>query len=1759
MKKNVWLISGLIVALLAAGGVTWYFISHDQGQTSNTNAKKTEVILGTEDNQFTLKATKQDSLGTLPDTSFILSSTRPVETKTVEAALSVSPEIAYKIESSDNNTFTISPAQPLEANEVYAFSLTAASTATSNKREYQWAYQIKDSFKITGTLPRDKTTSIPTNTGIEVTFSTENYDSPEQFFSISPRTDGTFERHRKTLVYVPKSLTENTVYTVTIKKGLGVKDSTDVLADDYSFQFATVNAASNQGYMSFDSKFFEFSPEENPVMTMYEYNTNLSKVTVDVWSFPNFNTFNDAVKTREVSVPLWAYDFGNSYTYPTNSLTKEVSFSADLKSGDYFRYIEFPDNLRAGQYLVEISYANGKTQAFVQVSDLVSTLQISKTNSLIWVHRLTTKLPEKNATITYSKDDSKVASTNDQGVGAWETPEELHALTTSQYSDQSDRTYHFIISSGNDKLLVPAQMNNYEYMAYPSGPAATNPDYWSYLYTNRSLYLPTDSIKFWGIAKSRAGQKLPEVTVNLISFTYSNETSQENVVGTSKAAISDYGTFEGTIKYQNLNPGSYQVRVMAGDQQISVGYVDIQTYTKPSYGIDISMPKKAIFSGEKAVFDVTAKFFDGTPVSNLQLQYTGQFGEGTVTTDSTGAARLSFDRPYEQYQTQQYSSSYITVHPVQAELTYIESTANIYQFNSRSAITLEQNEPGKVNGKVNAVDLTNLNAPGNDIKWDYLGKPVANAKVHLNVYEQYYDKIENGTTYDFINKKTITSYRYEYREKSIAETDVNSGSDGSFSYNYTTQPKKWYKVIASTTDSNGHAVESSSYGSSYGIPGSSYDYYYLSTNHENETVQNVYAPGENVVATLKKDDVTVTSTGNNDFLFFKEHNGISDINAGANPEISFPFKEAYAPNVYVYAIYFNGRSYRQATANIVMKTDPKKLTVDVTQDKAAYAPGDKVKLDLSVTDPDSKPVKAAVNVSLIDQALAAIQWETSLNTLGALYQQLPSSVTMSYSSHKENVSPMAERGGCFTGETMISLADGTEKRIDSVEIGDQIRTFENENNLNMTTAKVTNTIKHTVAEYLSINERLNVTPVHVILINGKWEIAGNAHVGDFLTDANGQSVLITSIVRHHRYTDVYNLTTDPAHTFIASGLYVHNEKGGGRQNFQDVAYFGSTETGRDGKASISFKLPDNVTSWQTTVQAITEDLSAGGTRTAVVATLPFFADVAVASEYLTTDQPIIKLRGFGQALSATDTVSFEVTYPDINKTEKYTAKAFVAADVALPKFEAGQHKITVKASAAGHTDTLTKTITITPTHLTKQDIKYLAVTNDLKLTADGASRTSLLFTNKERGQYLNDLSQLKYAYGDRIDQKLARVISQKLLNTYFGQKGMGEEISFTDYQTPEGGLSILPYSSAELLLTAKTMAVAPDIFDKNDARGYFETTLKNKNSNLDEIVYALYGEANMGEPVLNDILSLMDNNDVPDNLKLYLANGLANLGAGEYARSLLADVVKKYGEVQEPYFRLKLGETNDDYTENTYQAAIIAANVSAPEATKMFAYAVDHPAVDQLNSLEQIGYLQKVLPLLSGEAVKFTYTLDGQAKNVSLSGDETESLSVTPSQLSGLTFSNITGNVGVIQTNDVPLDIKAEKTDSSLSIKRTFYVDGKATSTLKENDLVKIVLEPSINSKAIDNEYQIVDYLPAGLKVLSYAYNRLINYDPNLAYPYEINGQAIKFWSGKPAREMHYYATVISKGSFTAEPTLIRGFKVPTSKAFGQSESVTIK
>lgn len=134
--------------------------------------------------------------------------------------------------------------------------------------------------------------------------------------------------------------------------------------------------------------------------------------------------------------------------------------------------------------------------------------------------------------------------------------------------------------------------------------------------------------------------------------------------------------------------------------------------------------------------------------------------------------------------------------------------------------------------------------------------------------------------------------------------------------------------------------------------------------------------------------------------------------------------------------------------------------------------------------------------------------------------------------------------GCFLAETKITLKDGNYKKIEDIQIGDLVISYDELNN-NKTVSKVVKTFVHNETEYLIINDRLKVTKNHPLFINNSWKRADSALIGDVLKEINGTNLIIDSIKEVKENISVYNLEVESTHTYYAENILVHNKGGGG--------------------------------------------------------------------------------------------------------------------------------------------------------------------------------------------------------------------------------------------------------------------------------------------------------------------------------------------------------------------------------------------------------------------------------------------------------------------------------------------------------------------------------------------------------------------------------------------------------------------------------------
>lgn len=136
----------------------------------------------------------------------------------------------------------------------------------------------------------------------------------------------------------------------------------------------------------------------------------------------------------------------------------------------------------------------------------------------------------------------------------------------------------------------------------------------------------------------------------------------------------------------------------------------------------------------------------------------------------------------------------------------------------------------------------------------------------------------------------------------------------------------------------------------------------------------------------------------------------------------------------------------------------------------------------------------------------------------------------------------SQGGGCdcLLAGTPITLADGTTKPVESIQVGDEVLSLD-EATGEMKAAKVVVVHRPFVTDrYYVINGALRVTETHPFLSNGRWVGANNLKVGDVVR-GDGSSSTIYSIRLVEEEALAYNFQVATG-TYLAAGMIVHNKE-----------------------------------------------------------------------------------------------------------------------------------------------------------------------------------------------------------------------------------------------------------------------------------------------------------------------------------------------------------------------------------------------------------------------------------------------------------------------------------------------------------------------------------------------------------------------------------------------------------------------------------------
>ncbi len=1621
---------------------------------------------------FELTAEQTDPAGITPTSTFILKSSVKLSDRQIRQAVHFDPEVEFDIESAGENAYRLRPSGELPQNQILKVTIAEGV----GDRDYNWAYQVKAPFQVLGTVPGDASSYVPTNTGIEITFNRESFIEPEKYFSITPEVVGSFEQYGQILIFKPKQpLKEKTVYTVTIKAGMKISNSEDVLTKDHQFKFETGTQDYSQSNRLMLAQDFSEFPGGKPVYNAFQAETDS---TATIYQFKNVDDFaQHYIKSRPWDLS-WTSFNKDPQKLSLNGLQKVLEFKPVWQKNEpeYQYSAEAPQDLKAGYYVTEFVLPN-KTfvYSWMQVTPLANYTSITGQNGIVWLYDFTKHQPIADASVALVSG-AKLGQTNGDGLAQFNTPQSIlddNQKTTGYATGLTDPEILRIEKQGYNPYLVLAQGYGW-FRGLEKGSK-----YWESLSTDRPFYQLTDSIKYWGVLEPRDNKKLEskEVSVELYAGNYwwYGPGKEDKPLAKAKAEVQSSGTYSGTLDFAGLAAGDYTLIAKVGDESVSQTNIRAFTYSKPAYQISVEADKDAHYTDEQIVYKVKANFYDGTPVRNLSLKYSGYWDstiEGIVTTNDKGEGEVKVTLPYNtnvpyaQY-TNWPRGFYLNFTPEKQEEGVIRAAVAVNIFGPRVTMrvesTIKQDKTNVFTASVHAVDINKSQGP-QVYSQNYEGDPQKNHVVSATIKRIAYTKNQVGEYYDYINKVTQPKYEYKREDKVVETISGRTNDQGQWvlEKKYPFEENVYYEILFETADSGKRVNRTTLYYSYYDYRslGWSDNPNQYNTDLQPQLVlrpengnqyQNEFSVGETIPLNVKFNNPNAKLPNKEpQVLFYAIQRSIVKTKVVSGLTSSDVFDQSYAPGVEYRAVLVGPNGFEETYGTqAVQKKKDVELTIDVQADKAAYRPGEEVSLVVRVKDAKGKSHAAALSMAVVDEALFAVGESYQSSTLEDIYQQVTVQPLIHYTRY---IRPQGNDGGGGGG--------------------------------------------------------------------------------------GGET---------------------------------------GRSSFKDTAFYKTIDVGDNGEARVIFKLPDNITSWRVTTRGFAKDgILAGTSIKNVTSGLPFFVETTLSPTYLVNDEPSMRLRLAGTEYKSGKPTEISITSEKL----KLEVKKTVSNDllfVELPKLPAGIYDIAIEVKQEGKADKLVRRISVLPTYFTAPKSKTYALTNELSdIEASETGITKIVFTDTGKAAMIPTLSWLSYQNGLRIDQRAPANFAQAALHDHFGIGDAPAAIDLSSFLktdpgrdnviTPTTGLSLVTYGSVDLTASAYATSLLPNSVPKLEMTRYFNRALIDERNDIHRTSIALLGLASLKQPVLAKLQTLATDDELSLEDKLVVAHGLIELGDYETARALYSKDIGPNLITEGNISYLKDGDQTRT-VKVTGKAGIVATALQIePDAERIWNYLQTHYPEKDLDSFERALIVKFALDSKDQAQGSFHYKTTLNEGTVELKNGQSKVLEMLRDEVKSIRFDSVKGSVQAVVLYEGYEDPSTMQPNPNVQLTRRYDVNGRAATTFKDGQIVKVVLTMNPKYGQYAGAYQVTDYLPSGLKpvVDPFAFGFYPPYESDPCrrsywYPDTADGNRISFTAYPDERcknipiEISYYARVVSTGTFSADPA----FAAPLNEI--QNATVTKK
>jgi len=774
--------------------------------------------------------------------------------------------------------------------------------------------------------------------------------------------------------------------------------------------------------------------------------------------------------------------------------------------------------LEPGVYLIEGVNEGMRAYSLAIVTSLT---MIEKTNRhgqvMVYIVDRKTGAPHEGVSveITNARNTLATGKTDKSGIFKTEVKAPEAPKTPAEDVDPEEQQQNaFLIMAHERDNFVISDVDSFYFSGYEGeDDVLTGEDVTSYIYTDRPIYRPAQSVFFKGILRqwTTNGYKLLDSkTINVAI-----EDPNNGKVFEKELPLSDRGTFSGQLDLGDEAPlGSYNITATLGEVRAS-GYFEVQEYKKPEFKVTVKTPQQFVAVGQKSQFMINANYFFGAPVTNADVHYyvykqryyhwwwdndsdefddaagpanegdddqdSGYYGtdlvtEGDATLNAKGEAYVEFEVPAPDPKEEWDYSYRLEAQVTDASRREMQGAASFIGTRGSSVADAYPERYLYYQGDAARVRVKTA---------DYAGKPVSQ-KVTLKFIEQKWERQRHWEENENYKYEVVD---YILHERELGTGEVNTDSEGNATYDFTV-PSPGSIYVKTIVTENGREIVNR--GGSFWAPdkqGQWSDFSY--ENYDEKSIKLVpdkksYKPGEtaHVLAMLPTDQAhLLVTTELSEVLSVRQIDA-----AGRSIVIDVPIDKKYAPNVYLDVSFVKNNDMYNQNQIIGVPARDKMLKLDIVPNKSEFKPRDVASYTIVARNEDGSPAaNTEVSLGIVDEAIYSIAPESAGNIKREFYGRRFDEVQTSLAIHYTFTG--------YGGEKPAALAKNKSPY--------QLADFKNESSYAETTV---------------------------------------------------------------------------------------------RKEFKDTAFWQpDVVTGGDGKATVSFNLPDNLTTWRATARGVTADTRVGST------------------------------------------------------------------------------------------------------------------------------------------------------------------------------------------------------------------------------------------------------------------------------------------------------------------------------------------------------------------------------------------------------------------------------------------------------------------------------------------------------------------------------------------------------------------------------------